>query len=78
MSKELDTAKKENADLKQQISDISTKDATVIQPKYDDDTVMGMIIDSEVKKTKIEVYEEEIKMLRQMVFNMIKGGSNNG
>lgn len=72
MSKELDDAKKENADLKQQISDISAKDATVIQPKYDDDTVMGMIIDSEVKKTKIEVYEEEIKMLRRMVFNMIK------
>lgn len=72
MSEELDAAKKENADLKQQVSDISTKDTTVIKPRYDDDTVMGMIIDSEVKKTKIEVYEEEIKMLRQMVFNMIK------
>lgn len=78
ISEELDDAKKENADLKQQISDISAKDATVIQPKYDDDTVMGMIIDSEVKKTKIEVYEEEIKMLRQMVFSMIEGGTNNG
>ena len=78
MSKELDDAKKENAELKQQFSDISAKDTTVIQPKYDDDTVMGMIIDSEVKKTKIEVYEEEIKMLRQMVFNMITGGTNNG
>lgn len=76
MSKELDDAKKENSDLKQQLSDISAKDATVIQPKYDDDTVMGMIIDSEVKKTKIEVYEEEIKMLRQMVFSMIKGGQS--
>ena len=32
----------------------------------------------EVKKTKIEVYEEEIKMLRQMVFSMIKGGTSNG
>lgn len=67
-----DELKKENAELKQQISDISTKEAEVIQPRYDDDTVMGMIIDSEVKKTKIEVYEEEIKMLKQMVFNMIK------
>lgn len=78
MSKELDDAKNENGELKKQLSDISTKDATAIQPKYDDDTIMGMIIDSEVKKTKIEVYEEEIKMLRQMVFNMIKGGANNG
>lgn len=77
MSKELDDAKKENADPKQQISDISATDATVIQPKYDD-TVMGMIIDSEVKKTKIEMYEEEIKMLRQLVFGMIKGGTSNG
>lgn len=72
MSEELDEAKKENAELKQQLSDISTRDVAVIQPKYDDDTIMGMIIDSEVKKTKIEVYEEEIKMLKQMVFNMIK------
>lgn len=76
ITEELDAAKKENADLKQKISDISAKNATVIQPRYDDDTVMGMIIDSEVKKTKIEVYEEEIKMLRQMVFNMIKGGQS--
>ena len=67
-----DNLKKENADLRQQLSDISTKDVAVIQPRYDDDTVMGMIIDSEVKKTKIEVYEEQIKMLKQMVFNMIK------
>lgn len=72
MSKELDEVKKENADLKQQISDISAKEVEVVQPRYDDDTVMGMIIDSEVKKAKIEVYEEEIKMLKQMVFNMIK------
>ena len=78
LSEELDDAKKENGELKKQLSDISAKDATVIQPKYDDDTVMGMIIDSEVKKTKIEVYEEEIKMLRQMVFSMIKGGTSNG
>lgn len=78
MSEELDAAKKENSDLKQQLSDISAKEVEVIQPKFDDDTVMGMIIDSEVKKTKIEVYEEEIKMLRQMVFNMIKGGASNG
>ena len=67
-----DNLKKENADLRQQLSDISTKDVAVIRPRYDDDTIMGMIIDSEVKKTKIEVYEEEIKMLKQMVFNMIK------
>ena len=73
-----DNLKKENADLKQQLSDISTKAVEVVQPKYDDDTVMGMIIDSEVKKTKIEMYEDEVKMLRQMVFNMIKGGANNG
>lgn len=78
MSKELDDTKKENADLKQKISDISAKAVEVVQPRYDDDTIMGMIIDSEVKKTKIEVYEEEIKMLRQMVFSMIKGGANNG
>lgn len=71
-----DNLKKENAELKKQLSDISAKDTTVIQPKYDDDTVMGMIIDSEVKKTKIEVYEEEIKMLKQMVFSMIKGGQS--
>ena len=70
-----DNLKKENADLKQQITNISAKDATAVKPKYD---IMDMIIDSEVKKTKIEVYEEEIKMLRQMVFSMIKGGSNNG
>lgn len=73
-----DNLKKENADLRQQLSDISSKDIAVIQPRYDDDTVMGMIIDSEVKKTKIEVYEEQIKMLRQMVFSMIKGGASNG
>lgn len=64
-----DNLKKENTELKQQIS---VKEIEVVQPRYDDDTVMGMIIDSEVKKTKIEVYEEEIKMLKQMVFNMIK------
>lgn len=78
ITEELDAVKKENAELKQQISDISAKEVEVIQPRYDDDTVMGMIIDSEVKKTKIEVYEEEIKMLRQMVFSMIKGGTSNG
>lgn len=73
-----DNLKKENSDLKQQISDISAKEVEAIQPRYDDDTIVDMIIDSEVKKTRIEVYEEELKMLRQMVFNMIKGGSNNG
>lgn len=78
ITEELDAAKKENADLRQQLCDISAKEVEVIQPRYDDDTVMGMIIDSEVKKTKIEVYEEEIKMLRQMIFSMIKGGTSNG
>jgi uncharacterized phage infection (PIP) family protein YhgE len=73
-----DELKKENTDLKQQLSDISTKEVEVIQPEYDNDTIMGMIIESEVKKTKIEMYEEEIKMLRQMIFSMIKGGANNG
>lgn len=73
-----DELKKENADLKQQLSDISAKEVEVVKPKYDDDTVIGMIIDYEVKKTKIKMYEDEIEMLRQMVFNMIKGGSNNG
>lgn len=73
-----DNLKKENSDLRRQLSDISTKAVDVVQPKYDDDIVMGMIIDSEVKKTKIEMYEEQIKMLRQMVFSMIKGGANNG
>ena len=59
------------ADLQKQLE---TKEAVVIKPKYDDDVVLGMVIDSKVKETKIEMLEEQVKMLRQMVFNMIKGG----
>ena len=59
------------ADLQKQLE---TKEAVVIKPKYDDDIVLGMVIDSKVKETKIEMLEEQVKMLRQMVFNMIKGG----
>lgn len=58
-------------DLQKQLE---TKEAVVIKPKYDDDIVLGMVIDSKVKETKIEMLEEQVKMLRQMVFNMIKGG----
>lgn len=50
------------------------EEAVVIKPKYDDDVVLGMVIDSKVKETKIDMLEEQVKMLRQMVFNMIKGG----
>ena len=59
------------SDLQKQLE---TKEAVVIKPKYDDDIVLGMVIDSKVKETKIEMLEDEVKMLRQMVFNMIKGG----
>ena len=59
------------ADLQKQLE---AKEAVVIKPKYDDDIVLGMVIDSKVKETKIEMLEEQNKMLRQMVFNMIKGG----
>ena len=41
---------------------------------FDNDLFTGMVIDSKVKDTKIEMLEEQVKMLRQMVFNMIKGG----
>ena len=54
--------------------ELETKEAVAIKPKYDDDIVLGMVIDSKVKETKIEMLEEQVKMLRQMVFNMIKGG----
>ena len=59
------------SDLQKQLE---TKEAVVIKPKYDDDVFLGMVIDSKVKETKIEMLEGEVKMLRQMVFNMIKGG----
>lgn len=58
-------------DLQKQLE---TKEAVVIKPKYDDDIVLGMVIDSKVKETKIDMLEDQNKMLRQMVFNMIKGG----
>lgn len=41
---------------------------------FDNDLFTGMVIDNKVKETKIEMLEEQVKMLRQMVFNMIKGG----
>lgn len=59
------------ADLQKQLE---AKEAVMIKPKYDDDIVLGMVIDSKVKETKIDMLEEQVKMLRQMVFNMIKGG----
>lgn len=59
-------------DLQNQLE--THEEAVVIKPKYDDDIVLGMVIDSKVKETKIEMLEEQVKMLRQMVFNMIKGG----
>lgn len=62
--------KNENAELKKKLEEAQSKPQMV-----DSDVVTGMLIDSEVKKTKIEVYEDEITMLRQMVFNMIKGGT---
>lgn len=58
-------------DLQKQLE---SNEAVVIKPKYDDDVVLGMVIDSKIKETKIEMLEEQVKMLRQMVFNMIKGG----
>ena len=60
--------------IKELQKQLETKEAVVIKPKYDDDIVLGMVIDSKVKETKIEMLEGEVKMLRQMVFNMIKGG----
>lgn len=59
-------------DLQKQLE--THEEAVVIKPKYDDDVVLGMVIDSKVKETKIEMLEEQVKMLRQMVFDMIKGG----
>ena len=66
-----DELKKSNAELEKKLKETQSKPQIV-----DSDVVTGMLIDSEVKKTKIEVYEEEIKMLRQMVFSMIKGGAS--
>lgn len=60
--------------IKELQKQLEAKEAVVIKPKYDDDIVLGMVIDSKVKETKIDMLEEQVKMLRQMVFNMIKGG----
>lgn len=57
--------KAENKDLKE------TPQQTTV---FDNDLFTGMVIDSKVKETKIEMLEDQVKMLRQMVFNMIKGG----
>jgi len=65
-----DELKKSNAELEKKLEEAQSKPQAV-----DSDIVTGMRIDSEVKKTKIAMYEDEIKMLRQMVFSMIKGGS---
>lgn len=63
------------AELQKQLEAVqSHEDAVVVKPRYDDDVVLGMVIDSKVKETKIDMLEEQVKMLRQMVFNMIKGG----
>lgn len=70
MSMMADELKKSNAELEKKLEEAQSKPQAI-----DSDVVTGMLIDSEVKKTKIEVYEEEIKMLRQMVFSMIKGGA---
>ena len=64
----------ENAQLNQDLNESPVIASAVDQTEFDADILTGMIIDSEVKKTKIEMYEEEVKMLRQMIFNMIKGG----
>ena len=65
-----DELKKSNAELEKKLEEAQSKPQLV-----DNDVVTGMLIDSEVKKTKIDLYEGEIKMLRQMVFSMIKGGA---
>lgn len=72
-----------NAKLEKAVNDLDDKlekyePATPATPQqtavFDNDLFTGMVIDSKVKETKIEMLEEQVKMLRQMVFNMIKGG----
>ena len=70
ISEMADELKKSNAELEKKLEEAQSKPQVV-----DSEIVTGMLIDSEVKKTKIEVYEDEINMLRQMVFNMIKRGA---
>lgn len=74
---------KRNADLEKMVNELDDQlekyeAATPAAPQqttvFDNDLFTGMVIDSKVKETKIEMLEGEVKMLRQMVFNMIKGG----
>lgn len=75
--------KERNADLEKAVNDLDDQlekyeAATPAAPQqaavFDNELFTGMVIDSKVKETKIEMLEEQVKMLRQMVFNMIKGG----
>lgn len=75
--------KERNANLEKAVNELDEQlekyePATPAAPQqavtFDNDLFTGMVIDSKVKETKIEMLEDQIKMLRQMVFNMIKGG----
>lgn len=74
--------KERNANLEKAVNELDDQlekydPATPAAPQqaaFDNDLFTGMVIDSKVKETKIEMLEEQVKMLRQMVFNMIKGG----
>ena len=74
---------KRNVDLEKMVNELDDQlekyePATPAAPQqtavFDNDLFTGMVIDSKVKETKIEMLEDQVKMLRQMVFNMIKGG----
>lgn len=80
---ELKAAQERNANLEKAVNELDDQlekyeAATPAAPQqsavFDNDLFTGMVIDSKVKETKIEMLEEQVKMLRQMVFNMIKGG----
>lgn len=75
--------KERNANLEKAVNELDDQlenyePATPAAPQqavtFDNDLFTGMVIDSKVKETKIEMLEDQVKMLRQMVFNMIKGG----
>lgn len=75
--------KERNAGLEKMVNELDDQlekyeAATPAAPQqttvFDNDLFTGMVIDSKVKETKIEMLEDQVKMLRQMVFNMIKGG----
>jgi chromosome segregation ATPase len=75
--------KERNADLEKMVNELDDQlekyePATPAAPQqavtFDNDLFTGMVIDSKVKETKIQMLEDQVKMLRQMVFNMIKGG----